>query len=167
MQRSHAGGCQHKKIIMHFLRYLVPAIIFILVLAGCKQEGASNEGAMADGSIYGTWELHHTFGGMMPPATYGPGNGNLLRIDSTTYQMIRGGQTVQSGTYRLATDSFMDVNSCVLLPPKSTEPNWIVADSINGLKTYYEINGDTLKLTAGCIPADGGVTLYKRTSGRQ
>ena len=150
---------------MHPMRYLLLAIIF-MAFAGCKKQGASNEDG-ENGSLIGNWELYRTFGGMMPTTTYNPGNGNLLRFDSTTYQMIRGGQIVLQGTYQLKTDSLTDVNSCALLPPRSSAPNWIVADSSTGLRTFYEINGNTLTTTSGCIPADGGGSIYKRKAGEK
>jgi len=149
---------------MNFQRLLFLSTVFLFAFSSCKKEANSND-TLPDASLAGTWELAYTFGGMMPPTTYAPGNGSLIRFDDRNYQMIHGGQVVHEGTYTLKRDSTVDVNSCTLLPPKSAATNRIVSDSSNGLRMYYEINGNLLKLTSGCIPADGGGSLYRRKSG--
>ena len=75
--------------------------------------------------------------------------------------MSRNGQIISEGNYRLAADSVVDVNSCAKLPPDST-PNWIIAENNSGFKTSFKIAENTLTLTSGCIPADGGGSVYKK-----
>ena len=154
-------NCLSTEKMINSMRYIfLPAVLIFLF--SCKKESRQTSN-----SLIGKWELHQTFGGMMPTANYAPGNGNLLRFDSTHYEMIRNGQVVDAGSYRLAVDSFTDINSCALLPPASTSPNWILSDSASGLRTYFEIKDDVLKMTSSCMPVDGGGALYKRVLNKE
>ena len=72
-------NCLSTEKMINSMRYIfLPAVLIFLF--SCKKESRQTSN-----SLIGKWELHQTFGGMMPTANYAPGNGNLLRFDSTHY----------------------------------------------------------------------------------
>jgi hypothetical protein len=129
-----------------------------LFIEGCKKE-RHLEGT----SLIGTWELRHSSGGMMRPTSFPAGNGQIIQFEVDSFQYLRNGQVVFHDTYRLMTDSVVDINSCALLPPPSNAPNRIIYSSDpNSLKRFFELSGNTLKIMVGCMPLDGGVSIYRR-----
>lgn len=145
---------------MKIFRFLSIPAVSVLLLIGCKKSAEADEVAA---SLTGKWEIRQSYSGMSPLTTYPAGNGMMVSFDGSNYKYYREGQVVHQGVYRLANDSTVDVNSCALVPPKNSAPNVILYDNTpNGVEHSFEITGNTLKLTAGCIPADGGWTIYKK-----
>jgi hypothetical protein len=100
---------------------------------------------------------------MMPTTNYLPGNGNLLSFTDTEFTDRRAGQVVQQGTYRLANDSTVNLNSCARMAAKDDKPNTLILENTPaGYKQYFEIKGNTLKIWSGCMALDGGATIYKK-----
>lgn len=82
---------------------LLVALSIVFFLAACKKEHVMNCGTL-DMHLKGTWELRSNTGGNIMPATYLPGNGNLLRFSDTTYALYSSGKLYNKGTYRLHSD---------------------------------------------------------------
>lgn len=147
-------------------------IVLLLVLAisliACKKEKESDSTEdNTTGSIIGTWELKESYSGMSPYRQHPSGNGNLLQFDDATYKIIAAGKVQQQGIYRLTSDSVTNVNTCVLEPPPSNTPNRLIFDNEIFLRRGFSATGKTLTLTTGCIPADGGVSKYRRIEAAQ
>ncbi len=135
-----------------------------LSVLSCKKENepVTPEEDNTPGAILGTWELKESYSGMSPYMVHPPGNGMIMKFDSTTYQVMMGGQVQYQGTYRLVKDSVTNVNSCVLEAPSSSAPNRIIYDNEIHLRRGFTVTSKTLTLTIGCIPTDGGVSKYRR-----
>ncbi len=159
MQRFLNGACQ--LVMKKLICFLLP----LSMLAACKTELEKKPGGPASSSLVGEWELRQHFGGMIQPMSYLPGNGNLLVFDSTTYQYISNGQVVRQGQYAILVDSFVDVNSCALLPAPDDKPNRIVFDNETQVRMNFIMDGRNLKIHSGCIPLDGGGSIYFKTGG--
>jgi hypothetical protein len=146
------------------MRTLFVATILAFSLLACKKENkkAETEENIAGEGIEGTWELSETYGGMSPYTEHPPGNGNLLQFDQTSYKIYTTLQVMQQGTYQLINDSVTNLNTCVLEPAATSEPNRLVLDNEVFLRRSFSITGSTLSIASGCIPLDGGVAKYRR-----
>ena len=147
------------------MKYFRSVSLLVLLFAaswGCKKSAGENEVEETGGELTGNWELAQSAGGMMPLTNFPPGNGHGLHFDGSHYKIFRNGQVVHEGSYQLRTDSLVDVRNCDLLPPASSNPNRIVYDNELFVRNYFVVTGNTLKISTGCIPLDGGWSLYKR-----
>jgi hypothetical protein len=152
---------------MNSNRLFFMTCLSLVLLAGCKKEAGEKSDGNKDTSLIGSWELHKTWGGMSPLTIHTEGNGNELWFDSTRYQYLKNGQVQHEGVYSLVRDSVMDVNSCAMLPPGGIGSNRIVYDNDRSRTSgFFKVENNTLTITSGCIPADGGVTVYRRKAGQ-
>lgn len=147
------------------MKKLIYVLLTVFVLAACAHELERTPSVPPTASLVGKWELRHHFGGMIQPMSYSPGNGNLLVFDSTTYQYISNGQVTRQGNYTVMVDSVVDVNSCELKPAPGGKPNRIVFDNETGVRMNFVFEGRNLKIHSGCIPLDGGGTVYFKIEG--
>lgn len=141
-------------------------IYFLLILFSCVvlccTKATSNPEEMA-ATLKGTWEIRQSYSGMMPHTNYSAGNGFTVSFDGVNFAYKRDGQTVHQGIYQLKSDTIVDVSTCYRIPPKDTLPNSIVfQNGQNSSKSSFELTGNTLKLSSGCLAADGGWSVYKK-----
>ena len=149
-------------------RFLIPVVLLGLFVASCQKDvpkTTSDPGAWIDpapGTITGKWELYQTYGGMSPLTTHAPGNVFELHFDTANYKMYGNGQLRQDGTYQVITDSVINVQTCQLEAPKSSAPNRLVYDNETVVRNGFTATRNSLTITSGCIPLDGGVAIYRR-----
>lgn len=154
---------------MQHFRFIVPVVFLSFLVLSCHKntEEATDPASWIDptpGTITGRWELYQTYSGMSPLTTHAPGNGIELHIGNTTYAYYRNGQVQQQGTYRVERDSVMNVQTCTLEAPKTSAPNRIIYDDDTRFRTGFTATKNSLSLSSGCIPADGGVSIYRKIS---
>ncbi len=159
MQRFFINMCQ---LDMRKLFYL---LVPVYMLAGCSTELKKWPEELPATTLVGKWELRQHFGGMVQGVSYAPGNGNYLVFDNSTYQYISNGQVVRQGSYVALVDSVMDVNSCELLPAPDSKPNRIVFDNETQVRMNFIFIGRSMKIHSGCIPLDGGGSVYYKIEG--
>ncbi|HEY0041911.1 MAG TPA: hypothetical protein VGB71_14665 [Flavisolibacter sp.] len=135
----------------------------VCLFTSCSKKTTDPEEVMA--TLEGTWEIRQSYSGMMPLTNYPSGNGMTVSFDGTNFKYGRNGQIVHRGIYQLKNDTTTNVSTCAKVPPKNSLPNTIVFDNNpNGVSSSFELTGNTLKLSSGCIPADGGWAVYKKIS---
>ena len=133
-----------------------------MIFTACEKNSESSGTEENNHSIIGSWELSETSGGIIPAAIHAPGNGNRFYFDSTSYRFFVNGQLVQDGNYYVTLDSVVDMNSCELKASPAMIPNRIIFDQDLSLRTNFEWIGGKLKIMSGCIPLDGGSSIYRR-----
>lgn len=101
-------------------------------------------------AISGSWELRTVYNGQGGAINYPPGNGNLLKFTSTTYQEYSNGTLEKSGTYQL-----MKYNSRVMAGVRDR----IVYDNdLDAPPVVISLSNDSLMLSIDAY--DGPSTLY-------
>ena len=73
-----------------------------IFFAACKK---NNNHPTKNPTIEGTWELRATRKGNIIPATYAPGNGNLLSFSDAGFAQYAAGSMVDKGTYVKSTSA--------------------------------------------------------------
>jgi hypothetical protein len=153
---------------MRRFRILLPVVLLAFLVVSCRKDSPktpSDPKAWIDptpGTITGKWELYQTYGGMSPLTTHAPGNGFELHFDNANYRMYGNGQLRQAGTYKVLNDSVINVQTCQLEAPESSAPNRLVYDNETVVRNGFTATKNSLTITAGCIPLDGGVAIYRR-----
>lgn len=125
-------------------------LILMLALVSCDKD------QRFENNLDGTWELRHVKGGQIPNVSpdYPPGNGRIIKFEGNTFQIIRDGSVVQSGTFVIIND----------------------VKEIDGVKFRYKIDFDLntqadlysnvsrkkLIVATGSIASDGTTSTYER-----
>ena len=148
MQRFQTDDCQPEKYIMKKISSFI--ILFSLFFFfGCNKTNSSL-------SLQGTWELRHLDGGYRAPGSptdFAPGNGNIWKFTSGTYQYFSEGELSGTGEftktkdYAIATGRKMDA---------------IILNGSADDKIYFEIKDNVLTMYHGTIAADGTVATYEK-----
>lgn len=133
-------------------------VIVGLIATGCRKNGRQNT------SLYGTWELRGVQSGMIPYQTFAPGNGNTLSFSQTTYQKTQNNTIVQQGDYTVVNDKSVQ-QTVGLAEPSGQYQQRIQFNNLPNPKTFFQIEGNQLKLLSGFFPVDGGSYLvYEKIS---
>jgi hypothetical protein len=133
-------------------------VIISLMATGCRKNSRQNT------SLYGTWELRGVQGGMSPYQTYAAGNGNTLSFSQSIYQKTQNNTIVQQGDYTIVNDNSVQ-QTVGLVEPGGQFQQRIQFNNLPNPKTFFQIEGNQLKLLSGFFPFDGGSYLvYEKIS---
>lgn len=131
------------------MKALIILLIASTFLSACKKENFET-------NLTGSWELRLVTGGM-PPITYPPGNGNIIKFTETEYQIFNNGKLTKSGTYTIIADPDFEKSVC-LQKAKGEFNNRIIYDSdTSEPKVFIHLNGGKLSFASGCFALDSGV----------
>jgi hypothetical protein len=120
----------------------------------CKKE---KETTITPKDLLGSWEMRSFVGGYqdvsVPPMTYPPGNGNILRFTETNYEKLSKGRPSVTGTYELKLEKFQagKLMSRIIYDGKTDDT-----------EQFVEIVDGKLKVYFGIIAADGTESLYQK-----
>lgn len=133
-------------------------IIYTISLSvGCKKEEVPTVVTPKD--LAGSWELRSVIGGYIditaPQPSYPPGNGTIFNFTETTYEELKDGQIIKSGTYQLSKEKFFDSDRLMYR---------IVFDGDTAaFKQYVELIDGKLKIYKyTTIAADGTESFYEK-----
>lgn len=125
-------------------------VLFSLVfIFGCNKSNTSL-------SIQGTWELRHSEGGYGPPnrnPDFAPGNGNIWKFTSNTYQYYINGELSGTGSFTTTKDVAIATGR---------KMDALILNGNNEDQLFFEIKNNILTMYRGIIAADGTVQTYER-----
>ena len=137
--------------------------LFILPLFSwhCKKSG--DQSAV---SITGYWELRETSVAMHPgEQLYAPGNGHILHFTGDRYVIYQSGLALKSGQYVTVRDSTVEASVCLVFPKGQFTSRIIYDSDYTAIKTFYDIENNTLTFYSGCYAYDAGQReVYARVS---
>ena len=131
------------------MRTLLLASLLLFLISGCKK----NNKDLGSDSIYGTWELRKTEGGMVGPMNYPPGNGNKLKITSSAYAMYINDSLVHTTPITISTGT----------NPQTGKDASKLTDS-TGYAFYADVIAGRLHIYHGTFALDGVMNIYARLS---
>lgn len=135
-------------------------LAILMIFMSCSSNSA-NKSSKPNKAIQGAWEMREQVSSMR--TTYPAGNGNRLEFADNAYQKFENGALVQSGAYKIISDS--TASREVGLELNSGEfTHRIIFDNDNSSpKTFFQITGNKLVLLSGFFPSDAGVqTTYEK-----
>ncbi|TDH29274.1 hypothetical protein EXU57_04215 [Segetibacter sp. 3557_3] len=147
---------------------IVLVIVAIVVLQSCSRHNGANSQA-AQASLFGTWTLSESSGGMRPGvAKHPPGNGNNLKFTETDFEMYEAGQLVKSGKYTVVADTTVEASVCMVLPKGEFTKRIIYNNDTTADKVFFKIEAEKLTFISGCYAYDAGhqETYVKQKTGR-
>ncbi len=130
------------------------------MLFACKKD----KGDKSDNnSLSGYWELAETSSAMMPTYQHGPGNGNVIEINTSTYKRYANGQVIASGVFTTMPDNTVEKNVCLVFEGDRFTRRIIFDTAQAADKTFYEIRDGRLAFISGCYALDAGhKEVYRR-----
>lgn len=141
---------------MQKLFFEVCFVAFVLSFSYCNKEKARQAGLA---QLQGTWELRQAQNGMTPNVVYQPGNGNRLRFTDTSYQRYTNGTLTASGAYHPMADTTVQQEVGLVVEAGQFTRRIVFENDTNARKTFFQINGNQLKILSGYFPLDSGSNL--------
>ena len=140
------------------MKKIIPFIVFIALtafLTNCKKKN-SNKDELA-GSFIGTWELRQTSAAMNPTINnYPPGNGKILKLTETGYELLEAGQLIKKGNYTIVADATVKTSVCLEFPEGQFTHRIIYDGDNSSEKQFLQVTGNKLSIVAGCYAVDAG-----------
>ena len=134
--------------------------IMVIIFIGCSSNSAVKSSEPKQ-EIQGSWEMREQVSSMR--TTYPAGNGNRLQFADDAYQKFENGALVQSGAYKIISDSTASREVGLELKPGEFNQAIIFDNDTSAPKTFFQITGNKLVLLSGFFPSDAGVqTTYER-----
>lgn len=127
---------------------LIFALTITLGSLACKKSDTA-----AEAGLTGKWELRTVNQGYSGKViNYPIGNGQKLIFSGNTYKIMAHDTLKKTGTFSLAKE--------VSQVYKTTGTRIIYDDDKNGIKTFLEVDGNTLRISPDAY--DGGYKSYQR-----
>lgn len=137
---------------------LLPLVLFMLIISGCKK-GTSVD----DMGLIGSWQLVERSGGMNPEVFHPAANEEVLKFANSNYKLYHNDILANTGFYAIAEDSTVEQEVCLVFANNYYSRRIDFSGMDNSGKTFYNLNGDTLRLISGCYAYDAGSTkVYAR-----
>jgi hypothetical protein len=141
-----------------FKAAFLPIILFGMVICGCEKRISVD-----DMGLIGSWQLIEQTAAMNPEVFHQAANTEVLKFANSNYQVYNHDTLTNSGFYTIVEDSTVEQEVCLVFTENYYSRRIHFSGMDNSRKTFYNQNGDTLRLISGCYAYDAGSTkVYAR-----
>jgi hypothetical protein len=137
------------------MRSLLKICLPLVLMCACSDKKLTSGETPANQTLVGSWELREAQNGMMPTATYPPGNGSRWAFTENTFEEFREGTRVRNGSYTLVADASVSETVGLELP-SGQFTHRLVFNQDTTEKPFIHLRADTLEMVQGFFPVDAG-----------